>query len=301
MAALTNPPTPDSAGRFIRWLSRRRTASATQLSPADIEGFRRAQALAFDCAQATAAEMRPGWTEGQTQAWMTTWLRGHGVKTWLHKPIVAFAARTLAPDAEWAPAKGEGLTLGDADVAILDCSPIVDGFTGDIAYTVSVGENPELRKAQDFLSDLRAQLPGHFADPQQAAGVFDWVTEQMSAAGYQNAVNGYVGHVLGHRVYRHGRLASAFPYFLPERPFGYMLSWHAPGFLLKIVSRLVLPEELGPFHTGPKTGIWAMEPHLRIGTFGAKFEELLVVEDGNAYWLDDKSQQRIEIPNTPTA
>ncbi|MGY2062728.1 M24 family metallopeptidase, partial [Nocardia gipuzkoensis] len=195
---------------------------------ADVAGFRRAQALSFECAQAAAAQLRPGWTEGRTQEWMATYLRDHGVRTWLHKPIVAFAERTLAPDSEWGPAKGDGLILGDSDVAILDCSPIVDGYTGDIAYTVSVGRNRELERAQDFLSRLRCELPARFVDPERSRTIFEWVTEQMTAAGYQNAANGYIGHVFGHRVYRHGRFAARFPYFPPERVFGYELSWHSP-------------------------------------------------------------------------
>lgn len=48
-------------------------------------------------------------------------------------------------------------------------------------------------------------------------------------------------------------------------------------------------------HRGLKTGVWAIEPHLRADGWGAKFEELLVVEDGRAYWLDDLSQTRLEI------
>jgi len=38
-----------------------------------------------------------------------------------------------------------------------------------------------------------------------------------------------------------------------------------------------------------------IEPHIRAGEFGAKFEELLIVEPGRAYWLDDIRQRRITI------
>jgi hypothetical protein len=61
------------------------------------------------------------------------------------------------------------------------------------------------------------------------------------------------------------------------------------------VRRLVFPEVLGPLHHGPKTGVWAIEPHIRVGAFGAKFEELLIVEPDRAYWLDDISQKRLTI------
>ncbi|CAN5289771.1 M24 family metallopeptidase [soil metagenome] len=258
------------------------------LTDEEIAGFRVSQKLAYDCAQAAAKELRPGWTEGGTQQWMVTYLRDHGVKTWLHKPIVAFGARTLAPDEQWSPARGTGLTLQENDVAILDCAPILGGYTGDIAYTVRIGDNPEMEKALDFLARLRAQIPAQFTNTN--GNVYEWVTEKMREAGYQNAAGGYVGNILGHRVYKHGKFASSFPYFLPEQLFGYMLSWHSPGFLLKVANRLVFPEELGPFHNTSKLGIWAIEPHVRVGNFGVKLEELLVVNDEGAFWLDDASQ-----------
>lgn len=37
----------------------------------------------------------------------------------------------------------------------------------------------------------------------------------------------------------------------------------------------------------PVAGLWAVEPHLDFRGVGAKFEELLVVTDDDAYWLDD--------------
>ena len=39
----------------------------------------------------------------------------------------------------------------------------------------------------------------------------------------------------------------------------------------------------------PTPGMWAVEPHLGTDgdTIGAKFEEILVVTDDDAYWLDD--------------
>jgi len=34
-------------------------------------------------------------------------------------------------------------------------------------------------------------------------------------------------------------------------------------------------------------GLWAIEPHVARDGFGAKFEDLLVVQDGQAWFLDD--------------
>ena len=35
------------------------------------------------------------------------------------------------------------------------------------------------------------------------------------------------------------------------------------------------------------SGLWAMEPHIGRDGVGAKWEEMLVVTDNDAYWLDD--------------
>ncbi|MUL67119.1 hypothetical protein BOO86_21780 [Mycobacterium sp. CBMA 234] len=298
----TTPPLSKDADPITKWLSGRRTASAAVLSQREVEGFRRAQNLAFECAQSVAVEMRPGWTEAQTGKWMIEWLYDNGVKTMLHKPIAAFRERSMAPDGEWGPVtQGTGATLQDDDVVILDCAPVVDGYTGDIAYTCAVGPNSEVEKAQQFLAKLRAEVPKHFSNHELAQGVFEWVDDEIRAAGYGNAAAGYPESVLGHRVYHHGRLNDRLPWFLPEPLVGYILSWHGVGFLGTQIRRLVFPELLGPSHTGPKTGIWAFEPHVRADGFGCKFEELLVVDEDGAYWLNDNSQKRITISQGATA
>ena len=37
---------------------------------------------------------------------------------------------------------------------------------------------------------------------------------------------------------------------------------------------------------GLSDGLWSLEPHVRRGEVGYKFEELLVLEGGRARWLD---------------
>ena len=34
-------------------------------------------------------------------------------------------------------------------------------------------------------------------------------------------------------------------------------------------------------------GLWAMEPHLALGDVGVKFEEILIIDENGARWLDD--------------
>ena len=37
----------------------------------------------------------------------------------------------------------------------------------------------------------------------------------------------------------------------------------------------------------PTIGLWAVEPHLGFQGVGAKWEELLVITEDDAFWLDD--------------
>lgn len=37
----------------------------------------------------------------------------------------------------------------------------------------------------------------------------------------------------------------------------------------------------------PTAGLWAVEPHLGFRDVGAKWEELLVITEDDAFWLDD--------------
>jgi hypothetical protein len=49
----------------------------------------------------------------------------------------------------------------------------------------------------------------------------------------------------------------------------------------------LFPEVLGPWHEGEKEGLWAIEPHFGNERFGIKFEEILVVKNGRATWLQE--------------
>jgi hypothetical protein len=43
-------------------------------------------------------------------------------------------------------------------------------------------------------------------------------------------------------------------------------------------------------------GLWAIEPHIGGGNFGMKFEEILVVEGGQASWLSNDSIWSLKRP-----
>jgi len=60
--------------------------------------------------------------------------------------------------------------------------------------------------------------------------------------------------------------------------------WHS---YWSILSRGLFRELLNAAHTGKLSGLWAVEPHIGSKTFGAKFEEILVVTTHGAQWLSE--------------
>lgn len=268
-------------------LSRRRRREDWIPSEEDLEGFRLAQTLGFRCAQAIGGEIREGWTERRAARAMDEWLRDHGVSGFFHTSFAWVAERSRFEDFDEARVLPEVASyrhflptdrvIRPGDVVILDTAPMVDGYTGDIGWATSLGEHAGLTKVRRFLATLRREIRDWFASPMTTRHIWAEADRRIRAAGYENRHALYPFSVLGHRL-RPTHLAR-----LPAvtRP----LSVQAFG---SLAAHGLFPDLLGPFHEGDKTGFWAIEPHLGAGGFGAKFEEILVVEPGNVRWLDDR-------------
>jgi len=116
------------------------------------------------------------------------------------------------------------------------------------------------------------------------ASVYAAVDLLIEKQGYQNRHSKYPLGVLAHKV------DATRP--APKRTF---LGFGLPSLRSLAESTLHgLESRTSPFWSSGRTsrhratpGLWAVEPHLGFGGFGAKFEELLVVTEGGAHWLDD--------------
>ena len=121
-----------------------------------IAGFQKAQRLAYDCAEAVAATLEPGVTERQVARQMRRWLERRGVRDWFHRPFAWFGDRTafrgFHVPLQFFPT-GRWLEVGMP--FILDCAPVVDGYTADIGYAGCIGENPVLELLLDGLDEHR--------------------------------------------------------------------------------------------------------------------------------------------------
>lgn len=111
----------------------------------------------------------------------------------------------------------------------------------------------------------------------------------MTARGDRNCHQLHPEAVLGHRV-----VCLPDPSLAPPTdPGGFdptLIGWFIRGIGRAKAGEVAAPtwndRATSDFRLVP--GLWAVEPHLARGDIGVKWEELLVVEDNDAYWLDDK-------------
>lgn len=108
------------------------------------------------------------------------------------------------------------------------------------------------------------------------------------ARGLENCHRKHIGKVLGHR------LATMTPAWLARRRVWGLSPVPVVWFFWRSFRSSRGAPALTPNwnHTRqsdcpPQPGLWAIEPHVGRGALGAKFEEILVVTERDAYYLDD--------------
>lgn len=279
--------------RFYRWLSKvssKYAGGADQLpSPDAMAGFLKAQRLAYDAVLHVGKQLSVGMTEKEAADLLEGYLRDHGTERYLHRAFAWFGDHSRFDGyQDYADYHPSNRQLQPNHVAILDVSPVVDGYIGDVGYAISLTPNPNLDSAKQFLLQLRDDIPKLFASPMTAAEIWAEIDKRIHVAGYDNVHAKYPHCVLGHRVFRvkqkkgkHLRIGTkSFGWFSLETNLAFL--------------KLGLSAALTPEHIGNKLGLWAIEPHIGWDGAGAKFEEVLVVEPHRCYWLDDEVPHVIE-------
>ena len=242
------------------------------------EGHLASQRLAFQAVETIAGLMQEGWTEKQTAALLNTYLRDHGVSGFFHEAFVWFGDRTrfegVGSYGQYSPSNRH--LLSD-DIFILDVAPIYHGYVSDIGYTRCLAGSEPLDAALEALQELRKWIPSLFNVSGAVVGEDIWkqVDERIRRQGYENIHQLYPFSVLGHRVHSVPEGLSAFKWW----NFGWQSYW-------SLLSRGLLSQLLSPTSKGELKGLWAVEPHLGGKGFGAKFEEILIVDEDGARWLE---------------
>jgi Xaa-Pro aminopeptidase len=168
---------------------------------------------------------------------------------------------------------------------ILDVAPVREGFTADIGYAGCVGRNPVFEQMVADLSEYRTLIEAEVRAGNSFRDIYAEVDRLAAKHGYTPAHHMYPGKVLAHEVW-------------PVRQPGprTVLVGFGNRSLRRLGRSLLVSigEGWSPLWSGgrrsdhsPVAGLWAIEPHLGFRGVGVKFEELLVVTEDDAYWLDD--------------
>jgi Xaa-Pro aminopeptidase len=243
----------------------------------DLAGYLESQRLAIAAAKAVAGLLTEGMSERQAADLLNTWLGDHGVRSYFHRAFVWYGERTRFAGVktyfDYLPSKR---VLRPNEAYILDVAPIHRGYICDIGYSGVLGQNAEWDKAQHFLRDLRREIPNLFVGNNTGGQIWEAIDRRIVDAGYDNVHSMYPFSVLGHRVHK---VRAPMPR-LNFINFGMQSYW-------EFLSRGIFGQLLNGDHRGSLTGLWAIEPHIGTKEFGAKFEEILVVDGAGARWLDE--------------
>lgn len=181
-----------------------------------------------------------------------------------------------------------GLEPGDS--VILDASPVFGGLLVDTSTTVchqASGTSFE-DAAKDDLGYRDSII-----EAVQAKATFQEIAievdNQFAASGYRNCHRLHPGEVLGHRVGDVSGSETAdqmgFATEVVEWFFAQLASpesGEAPG----MAPAPTWSANPGSNHL-PADGLWAVEPHLGKGSVGVKWEEILVIQGSEVFWLQD--------------
>ena len=254
-----------------------------------LERFRAGQRASFAILEEVAADLEPGISEREATLRMTRAYRRLGVRSWFHLPVALFGARTALPG-RWRlgnfwPTRNR---LREGDAIILDASPIIDGYLVDTSLSTRLGHNAGHHRMMLDLAPFRAAIAARLREGASFRAIAVETDERIRALGYENRHQAHLEEVLGHRAIRIRRPTPGWVY---NKGFDVQaLGWFA---LHTVAARKSLWSFSPNWNAHPSSdhppwdGLWAVEPHLGKGEVGAKWEELLVVQDGRVFWLDD--------------
>jgi hypothetical protein len=268
-----------------------------QFTLEELQGFRATQKLAYECARTVEKQLKPGMTEKEACALMKEQLRARGVTQYFHEPFAWFGDRTafgdIRKDDDFLPTDRK---LEKGMAVILDVAPIRDGYTTDIGYSTSFGRNVDVESLQKCLMECRDFILQQVRARKTFKQIYRELDGVIARHGLLNVHRIYPERVLAHRVFRYEH-SKAQNFLQRFRVLGFGLPSYVfvlgKAAVAKLFPQLV---ESPLWNDGPESdhkpspGLWAVEPHLATPDYrsGAKWEEILVVTEDDAYWLDDE-------------
>ena len=253
----------------------------------ELDYFRDYQRLSFRILEETAASLQLGKTEKEVARELVLKFRDAGVKSFFHLPVVLFGSRTALPGT-WSIGHffPKSKALSENTSVIMDASPIFNGYMVDTSYSFCFGKNASHAKMMMDLSGFRDAIRDSINNGDSFMSIAHSVNSKLRAMGYDPVHTKHPGEVLGHRAIK-----------VPRLPF----TWRTQGFDALSLLWFKLKAKLAgsgwsnnsPLWNGAETsnhkphdGLWLVEPHAGADKVGAKWEEILVIKNGEAEWLD---------------
>jgi methionyl aminopeptidase len=185
-------------------------------SRAEIEKMRRASSIVADTLQAVAAAVRPGVSTGELDSIAERVIRGAGA-------VPSF--KGYSPDPKRQPAfpaticasVNEELvhgipgrrTLINGDIISIDVGAIFDGYHGDAALTLAVGEiGAEARQLLDVTQESLYSGIDAARGGNRLGDVSSAIQQVIEAGGY-SVVQGYGGHGVGRRLHEDPHVSNS--------------------------------------------------------------------------------------------
>ncbi len=259
---------------------------AKNFSDTELDQFRRLQRTCFQIQETLAGELQEGVTEKEVAEELFRRYHAAGAGNFFHLPVALFGERTGLPG-KWGIVKffPRDIALKDGDAVILDGAPLFDGFMVDTSYSFCFGHDQDHDAMMGHLLDQRGKIKAAVNAGQSFSAIAEQVRSDGAALGYESAHEKHPGEVLGHRALR---VRGPQGWRLRGSD-GASLSW----FLMKIGQSKYLANQSPLWNRSdasdhaPTDGLWMVEPHFANGRFGAKWEEILVIQAGHAEWLDE--------------
>ncbi len=270
-------------------------------SVADLDRFRRVQRLAYEIALKVETQLQQGITEVEACTLIAAAQAQYEVIQVFHDPYVLFGKRTvLRSGAEHDDAPGfvtpghvpnelvpTSQVLSDGAPVIIDLAPVAHGVASDVAYSCVLGTNHVFEELDAGLARIRSFLQERIASRRSMLSIYHELDERLAARGWESCHHRQADRALGHLVFPLEHETDR-PTPLP--------GWGAVAAEKMLEAGIEALDNRtcyplwndSSFTDYPATpGLWAIEPHIGRDGVGVKFEELLVVTEDDAYWLDD--------------
>jgi Xaa-Pro aminopeptidase len=258
-------------------------------SDRQLDEFRRWQRISYAVLGEVVSRLAPGTTEKEATRWAMKAYRREGADRFFHLPVALFGERSALPE-PWTVESfwPTDRALAPGEAFVFDASPVFSGYLVDTSVSGCLGPNAAHSAAMADDLGFRADI----LQAVRAGATFLQIARTVDAAmrhrGDRNCHRLHPEAVLGHRVVRFPSPGDAPP---PDDS-GFdttVLSWFVRGIAAAGERHTPSPtwSDQAISNHRPAPGLWAVEPHLGRGAIGVKWEEILVIEDHDAYWLDD--------------